>query len=148
VLPCKKKVTGTWTLTAEISSENLCATHSSLKEIKINNKKALTLNRGSTFISNLSLCNEWNVNGIYIFPKEFIISKKNKNPDELFWIECTGMYPDHYFLSKNKKIKLYNPSVAGYAFKYLKRADQIRIKLTIHYTNTSLKTSRSNLPKI
>ena len=54
----KNNLYGTWKLTREIKSDNVYAIRSSLKEKKVNIKKVLTLNKDSTFISNLSLCNQ------------------------------------------------------------------------------------------
>ena len=75
-------------------------------------KKILTLNKDSTFISNLSLRNQLPPNdtiseGLYHF-------KKNNNPDKIFWIECNGVHSDYYFILENKKLELYYPSFTGY----------------------------------
>lgn len=107
----KSDLYGTWNLTGEIRSDNVYATRSSLKEKKINIKKVLTLNKDSTFISNLNLCNQLHPNdtiskGLYNF--------KNNNLDKMFWIKCIGMNSDHYFILKNGKLELYYPSVTGY----------------------------------
>ena len=66
----KNNAVGTWKLTAEINSENPYATRSSLKETKINSDTILTLNKDSTFTSNLSLCNEYNESGNYLFQRK------------------------------------------------------------------------------
>ena len=54
----QKQLIGTWKLTSEITSDNPYAMRSSLKETKVKSEKKLILNRDSTFISNLSLCNQ------------------------------------------------------------------------------------------
>ena len=108
----KNNLYGTWKLTREIKSDNVYAIRSSLKEKKVNIKKVLTLNKDSTFISNLSLCNQLPPNdtisiGFYHF-------KQNNKLDKIFWIECNGVHSDYYFILKNKKLELYYPSFTGY----------------------------------
>ncbi|KQT20671.1 hypothetical protein ASG22_16995 [Chryseobacterium sp. Leaf405] len=75
-------------------------------------KKKITINKDSTFTSNLSLCNEWHPNADYI--SKGIYHFKKTNPDKLFWLECKGMYPDHHFKLNGKKLELYYPFVTGY----------------------------------
>lgn len=108
----KNDLYGTWRLTGEIKSNNVYATRSSLKEEKVNIKKELTLNKDSTFISNLSLCNQLSPNDT--ITKGFYHFKQNNNPDKIFWIECNGVHSDYYFILKNKKLELYYPSFTGY----------------------------------
>lgn len=108
----QNRVIGVWKLTAEINSDNLYANRSSLKETKVNSNKMITLHRDSTFISDLSLCNQWPASDFYISKGTYHFKKRNS--DKLFWLECTGMYPDHHFKLRNKKLELYYPSVAGY----------------------------------
>jgi hypothetical protein len=107
------KAIGTWKLTAEINSEDSYAKRSSLKETKIISEKKIILNKDSTFTSDLNLCNEWNPNLSYV-SKGVYHFKKKRNPDRLFWLECTGIYPDHYFILKDEKLELYLPSITGY----------------------------------
>lgn len=117
----KNNAVGTWKLTAEINSENPYASRSSLKETKIVSDGILTLTKDSTFTSNLSLCNEYNESGIYASKGKYTF-KKNRNPDKLFWIECPGIYPVHYFIIKEKKLELYFPSFgSGYRIKIFEK---------------------------
>ena len=117
----KNNTAGTWKLTAEINSEDPYATRSSLKETKVNSDKILTLNKDSTFTSNLSLCNEYNESGIYLSKGKYTF-KKNINPDKLFWIECPGIYRIHYFIINEKKLELYFPSFgSGYKIKIFEK---------------------------
>ena len=117
----KNNAVGTWKLTAEINSENLYATRSSLKETKIESDKILTLKKDSTFTSNLNLCNEFNENGVYLSKGKYTFNK-NRNPDKLFWIECPGIYRIHYFIIKKNKLELYFPSFgSGYKIKIFEK---------------------------
>ncbi|KXH84700.1 hypothetical protein [Chryseobacterium kwangjuense] len=108
----QNKVVGVWKLTAEINSENPYANRSSLKSKDVISDKKIYLNKDSTFSSNLNLCNEWKLGPDYI--SKGIYHYKKKNPDQLFWLKCNGMYPDIYFKLNDKKLELYYPSVTGY----------------------------------
>ena len=113
----KNEIYGTWKLTAEINSENPYANRSSLTETKIKSNKTITLNRDSTFVSNLLLCNQYPPNDT-IISKGVYHFKKPKNPDKLFWLECKDVYPIFYFKMNNKKLELYYPSFgSGYKIK-------------------------------
>ena len=109
----KNKEIGKWNLISEFRTDDPYATRSSLTEKKINSDKTLTLKKDSSFVSNLSLCNQWPPSDSYI-SKGVYHFKKNRNPDKLFWLECPGMYPDHHFEIRNKRLELHLPSVTGY----------------------------------
>lgn len=120
-ITAKHEVFGTWKLTAEIDSEDMYAKRSSLKEKKIVSDKIFILKNDSTFVSNLSLCNQYNKKGIYQSQGR-ITFKKNANPDRIFKIECPGIYPVHYFIIREKKLELYYPSFGtGYQIKIFEK---------------------------
>ena len=117
----QNKIAGTWRLTAEVNSEDPYASRATLKETKIVSDKTLILKSDSTFTSNLSLCNEYNEDGIYLSKGKYTF-KRNKNPDKLFWIECPGIYRIHYFSIKNNKLELHFPTFGtGYRIKIFEK---------------------------
>ena len=92
-----------------------------MKETKIKSDRILTLNKDSTFTSNLSLCNEYNELAIILSKGKYTFSR-NRNPDKLYWIECPEIYRVHYFIIKEKKLELYSPSFgSGYRIKIFEK---------------------------
>ncbi|WP_332029428.1 hypothetical protein [Kaistella sp.] len=72
----QNKIAGTWRLTAEVNSEDPYASRATLKETKIVSDKTLILKSDSTFTSNLSLCNEYNEDGIYLSKGKYKVLQK------------------------------------------------------------------------